>query len=209
MGNLKNLDKIVTEIEKELDEKEKFRELAIRSARSIIKLSGGAIRKMQRGGQAQSILEKAKGDALKLRRLLKKHPELSYTGYVENALQELAEGYIVLSIIKKRPLPLPSTIGVTNVAYIMGMGDAVGELRRFALLALTKGQVKKANEYLRLMEELFAALMTFDYPHAIVAVKRKQDVARGLIEKTRGEIVVSSRSKDLEEKLDKLQKKLK
>jgi translin len=209
MGNLKKLDTIVSEIEKELDRKEEVRELSIKSARSILRLSGSAIRKMQGGSNASPLLNKATKEALSLGKALKKHPELSYAGYVESALQELAEAGIVRSIIDNKPLPLPSAIGVTNTAYLLGMGDAIGELRRFALAALTKGNVKKANDYLRLMDELFAALMSFDYPHAIVAIRRKQDIARGLIEKTRGEIVVSSRSKELERKLVRLEKKLK
>lgn len=209
MAKLKKLDKIVAEIETELDEKEEVREQAIKSARSIIKLSGNAIRRMQRSTRSQHLLQKAKKEALQLRKILKDHPELTYTGYVESAFQELAEAYLVLAIIEKKPLPLPKAIGVTNTAYLLGMGDAVGELRRLALVALTKGQVKKANEHLRLMEELFSALMRFDYPHAIVAIRRKQDVARSLIEKTRSEILVSSRSKELESKIDNLRKRLK
>jgi len=163
---------------------------------------------MQQGSKARNMLEKSKKEAFKLRRILKEHPELAYTGYVETALQELAEAYIVFSIKERKPLPIPRVIGVTNTAYLLGMGDAVGELRRFAIYELTKGNVRKANEYLTLMEELFSSLMRFDYPHAIVAIRRKQDVARGLLEKTRGEILVSSRSKDLEKKIEKLHKKL-
>jgi translin len=209
MGKLRNLEKIVAVIENELDRKEKVREVSIKSARHITRQSSSAIKKMQMGANPTSILRKTKAEALELRRVLRKHPELEYSGYVETAFQELSEAFIISAIKNNKPLPLPASVGVTNTAYLLGMGDAIGELRRFALLALTKGHVKKANDYLNMMEELFSALMRFDYPQAIVAIRRKQDVARSLIEKTRGDILVSSRSRELERKIERLHKKLK
>ncbi len=208
MTNIKGLDNVVKRIETELDGKEKVREFSIKSARFITRQSGSAIKKMQSGGNPAHLLGRAKREALKLRSTIEEHPELAYTGYVENAFQELSEAFIVNAIRTRKPIPDPESIGVTETAYLLGIGDAVGELRRFALLALTKGNVNGASKYLGIMEELYSSLMRFDYPHAIVAIRRKQDIARSLIEKTRGDILVSSRSKELEKKLDKLQRKL-
>jgi translin len=208
MANMKGLDGVVKRIETELDEKEKVREFSIKSARFIARQSGSAIKRMQSGANPAQLLAKAKRETLKLRSTIDEHPELAYTGYVENAFQELSEAFIVHAIKGRKPIPRPESIGVTNTAYLLGMGDSVGEFRRFALLALTKGNVKSASKYLNIMEELYQALMRFDYPHAIVAIRRKQDIARSLIEKTRGDILVSSRSKELEKKLDRLQRKL-
>ena len=208
MSDLKKLESIVKEIETELDEKEEIREQSIKLSRSITRLSGSAIRMMQQSEEARRLLDSAKREAVKLTRMLGNHAEISYAGYVENALQELSEACIVSAVLRGEPMPMPRSIGATSTAYLLGMGDAVGEFRRFALLALTKGDVKRADHYLRVMEDLFAALMRFDYPHAIVAIRRKQDVARSLIEKTRGEILVSSRGKELERKIERLERKL-
>jgi translin len=208
MARLKKLDEIVKGIETELDKKEEARELSIKSARLITRMSGSAIRKMQQDEKVQDLLQKSRKEAQKLKQILNAHPELAYTGYVETAFQELSEAFIVSAIRNNKPLPSPKAINVTETAYLLGMGDAVGELRRFTIHELTKGNLKRAHEYMKLMEDLFHALMRFDYPHAIVAIRRKQDIARGLLEKTRGELLVSSRSRELERKIDRLHKRL-
>jgi len=64
------------------------------------------------------------------------------------------------------------------------------------------------ERYLEKMERILDSLMRFDYPTALVALKRKQDVARSLIEKTRGEVAVASRSQELADKLDAVRDKL-
>jgi translin len=97
---------------------------------------------------------------------------------------------------------------VTDTAYLLGLGDVVGELRRFSLEHLRQGDIKLASAYLEKMERIQDALMRFDYPTALVALKRKQDVARSLIEKTRGEVAVAARSQELADKLDAVRGKL-
>ena len=142
---------------------------------------------------------------MKLKSVLEDHPELYHAGFVENALQELAEAAIVHAIAKGMPLPSPREAGATDASYLLGLGDVVGELRRFALEALRRGDVAGAADHLKTMEDIFDALVRFDYPTALVALKRKQDVARSLIEKTRGEIAVATRGKALEDKIDRLE----
>jgi len=95
-----------------------------------------------------------------------------------------------------------------SIGDMVGLGDTVGELRRFALENLRRGDTRVAWSYLEKMERILDALMRFDYPTSLVALKRKQDIARGLIEKTRGEVAVAARSQELAEKLDAVRGKL-
>lgn len=201
---MKNLDVVVQKLESELDEKDQIREVAIKSSRAIVRLSGSVIRSTHTKETSQAALEELKDEVSRLTSLLSEHPELSYAGYVETAFQEYAEAGIVMSILEKDDVPSPEELGVQSVPYLLGLGDCVGELRRFCLDELKAGRVRDANRFLERMEDIFVALMRFDYPDAIVAIRRKQDVARSILEKTRGEVAVSASARSLEEKLDQV-----
>jgi len=205
---VKNLDDVIEEIESRLDEKDEVRELTIKSSRTIARLSGSAIQGMHRGLDVDTQLQETREEILKLRSLLKDHPDLYHTGIVENAMQEACEAFLVHAILEAEALPSPKDIGVTDTAFLLGLGDVVGELRRFSLEHLRRGEIKLASSFLEKMERILDALMRFDYPTALVALKRKQDVARSLIEKTRGEVAVAARSQELADKLDAVRGKL-
>ncbi len=205
---VKNLRDIIGEIEARLDEKDEVRELALKSSRAIARLSGAAIHGLHKGEDSGAPLREAKEEAMKLRSVLEDHLDLYHSGFVENALQELCEATIVHAIAHGKPLPSPRDCGATDASYLLGLGDAVGELRRFALEELRRGNVSGAGEHLKKMEDIFDVLIRFDYPTALVALKRKQDVARSLIEKTRGEVAVATRGKALEDKLDRVEGRL-
>ena len=96
-------------------------------------------------------------------------------------------------------MPEPEELGITNEAYLLGIGDVIGEVRRMCVDSLRHGEMEKASKYLSTIEELYEFLMRFHYPAGMVAIKRKQDVARGVLEKTRGEIAVAIRAHALEQ----------
>jgi len=205
---VKNLDDVIGQIETRLDEKDEVRELTIKSSRTIARLSGSVIQGMHRGQDVGVQLQEAREEVFKLKSLLEDHPDLYHTGIVENAMQEACEAFLVHAILDAQALPSPKELGVTDTSYLLGLGDVVGELRRFSLEHLRRGDVKIASAFLEKMERILDALMRFDYPTALVALKRKQDVARGLIEKTRGEVAVAARSQELADKLDAVLGKL-
>jgi len=97
---------------------------------------------------------------------------------------------------------------VTGPAYLLGMADAIGELRRFALEELRNARIDEAVAHLEMMEEMFLVIMRFDYPDALVPIRRKQDVARSLLERTRGDVAVAVSSRRLESRLEELNRKL-
>jgi translin len=205
---MKNLDDVIEGIEGRLDEKDEVRELTIKSSRTIARLSGSAIQGMHRGQEVGPQLQETREEILKLRSLLNDHPDLYHTGTVENAMQEACEAFLVHAILDADALQSPKELGVTDTAYLLGLGDVVGELRRFSLEHLRHGDIKLASAFLEKMERILDALMRFDYPTALVALRRKQDVARSLIEKTRGEVAVAARSQELADKLDAVRGKL-
>jgi len=205
---VKNLDEVIGDIEARLDDKDEVRELAIKSSRTIARLSGTAIQGMHRGEDVDGTLRETREEVMKLRSLLDGHPDLSRAGFVENAMQEACESFLVHAILEADRLQAPKELGVTDTAYLLGLGDVVGELRRFALEHLRRGDIVQASSFLEKMERILDALMRFDYPTALVALKRKQDIARSLIEKTRGEVAVAAGNQALADKLDAVRGKL-
>ncbi len=203
-----NLDEIAGEIEAELDEKDEIREVALKSSRAIMRLSGSALRQILKGEDESKNLDAAREEAHRLSGVLSGHPDIYYSGFVENAFQELTEVNILRCILRDEPLKRPKDIGVHTVSYLLGLGDVVGELRRIALDSLIEGDVPKAQDCLKKMETIYDTIIRFDYPSALVAIRRKQDIARSLIEKTRGEIAVAARGRALETKIEDLRKKV-
>jgi len=204
---LRDLDRIVAHLEKGLDEKDRIREASLRAARSITRLASTAIRGMHRGEEVEKEVKALRAEVAALSKSLRNHPEFWMGGTVEGALQEVSEAAIVHAILQDRPLPGPDELGVTGAAYVLGLGDSIGELRRLALDRMRVGKFDEANRFVDAMEEMYHALLRFEYPDAIVAVRHKQDVARSLLERTRGELAVAARSAELERKLAQLSRR--
>ncbi len=204
---MKNLEEVVLRIEAELDEKDQVREIALKSSRAVVRLSGAILRGLHRSEPAGEQLNVLKDEATRLRSLLADHPELEHAGYVSSAFQEYAEVGQIMSLLEKGDVPSPEELGVGSAPYLMGLGDSIGELRRFCLEELKSGRVGRANEILDLMEDLLTALMRFDYPDAIVPLRHKQDVARSLLEKTRGEVAVATSAYALHGKIEEVLRK--
>jgi len=141
---------------------------------------------------AENYIKQASAKLAQLYDFTKDHPDIFHAGFVENAAQEFVEIHCLYNIMKGQDLPDPDTIQTTYSAYLLGLCDVVGELRRGALDFMLEGNTAKANEYLQHMDRIYDAIMSFDYPSALVPIKKKQDMVRGLIEKTRGELVVSN-----------------
>ncbi len=108
-----------------------------------------------------------------------------------DALQEAAEAVLLGAVSEGLPLPGPADLAIDPEPYLLGLGDVVGELRRRVLDDLGRDDLDAAEEDLRLMERLTRSLARFDTTRAIVPLKPKQDTARALLERTRGEVVMA------------------
>ncbi len=199
---MKNLDEIAEKIEADMDEKDEVREVALKSSRSVIRLCSSAIRMIHKDAdKATEYIDEAKEELHRLRGITNDFPALFHSGFVETAMQEFVEAKVLNAIIHNEDIPDPDSLGVTSEGYLLGMGDVIGELRRRAVDNLRHGNMEISSDCLDMMEELYEFLMRFHYPSSMVAIKRKQDIARGVIEKTRGEVAVSMRAHSLERKI--------
>jgi translin len=112
-------------------------------------------------------------------------------GLAQDAIQEAVEATLLGAVADARAFPGPEELGVEPEPYLLGLGDVVGEVRRLALRALAEGHVDRAETYLALMERLYQTLMRFEAPRGIIQLKPKQDAARSLVERTRGEVTMA------------------
>ena len=201
---MKNLDKIVDKIEKNIDDKDKIREKALKSSREIIIGCRKAIQLIHQKLMKDALvnIKKANSKLQDLYSLTESHPELHHAGFVENAAQELVEAHCFYNIMKGKELPDPDEIKTTYSSYLMGLCDLVGELRRTALDSIRAGKTKNADNYLNMMEKIYDVIIRFDYPSGLIPIKKKQDMVRNLIERTRGELAVASCERRIEYRTD-------
>ena len=199
---MKNLDGIIEKIDHHIGEKEKIREDALKTSRDIIIYCRRGIQQLHRDqmDEAENYIKQASAKLAQLYDFTKDHPDIFHAGFVENAAQEFVEIHCLYNIMKGQDLPDPDTIQTTYSAYLLGLCDVVGELRRGALDFMLEGNTTKANEYLQHMDQIYDAIMSFDYPSALIPIKKKQDMVRSLIEKTRGELVVSNCERRINER---------
>jgi translin len=198
---MRDLKRIARAVEKEMDKKDRAREHAIRTSREMIRESKKIIHGIHNGDNVSHLMRRSDEMVRELRKALHQHPDLLHSGFVLDGLQEHAEAFIFEAAAFGKKVPNHNDLGVPPEAYILGLGDVMGELRRLVLTELKKGDIEAAEKHLASMETTFEVLMGFNYPDSLVPVRRKQDVARGLIERTRGEVTMASRTISLERKL--------
>jgi len=115
------------------------------------------------------------------------------------ALQEYAEANIFQGLIHESRFVTPDEIKVPSVDYVLGLADVIGEYRRLVLDVLREGDAEKGEKCLQTMDEIYIELMAMDEAYMFVpGLRRKCDVARRIIETTRGDITQEVRRKSLE-----------
>ena len=202
------LDLICEQVRREFDQKTALREEALKQARELTRHASLAIRAIHReeDTEAQSEIDQARELAHALTNTLKtKHPDLFFAGYAQDAIKEYCEACLTVAMIKGEALPTPQELGAEPPAYLNGLTETLGELRRRCLDLLRPGYSAEVERLLALMDDVFTQLLTMDYPDAITdGLRRRTDLARGIIERTRADITVSFRQNEFERKLDRL-----
>jgi translin len=205
------LDVIGDRIRGHLEEKNAARDRALQQSRMLIRHCSMAIRAAHRDERPEAWAEIGAAGELKeqLRQGLAPYPDLFHAGYTQDALKEFAEASIVYAILGGEPLPEPETIGVDNAAYLCGLGEAAGELRRRVLDILRRDQVAEAERLLGVMDDIYGLLVTVDFPDAITGnLRRITDMVRGVVERTRGDLTTTFQQQELKAALQRVEKDL-
>jgi translin len=194
------LAEIAEDARRALDESNAAREETLALSREIIRTSANTIRAVHRAEfeQAAAMLAQARAAAERLRERLRGKPGIYGAGYVHDCQKELAEAALTLALVKGDPVPGPAELGVEFPAFLNGMGETVGELRRHVLDVIRGGDVERGEALLQKMDDIYSALVTFDYPDALTGgLRRTTDAVRGILEKTRGDLTTSLRQDQL------------
>ena len=208
MMPLSNLESILQEVKNELMQKNKIREETHESMRKATSLSKQAILLIhqKKYEEAEKLIAEAKEKISNLQRLSEDCPEIIYGGMFSAALQEYSEARIFFALLKESRFVTPAEINVPSTDYVLGLADVIGEYRRLALDNLREGEVKKGEECLQIMDQVFIQLLALDEAYMLVpGLRHKSDIARRIIETTRGDITVEVRRKSLEDYLRKFE----
>lgn len=211
MSELKELDGIGERIIVYLDGKNAARDLALQRSRTMIRHCATAIRAAHRDERELSLnhLEQARKIKEALSEELEAYPDLYHAGYTQDAFKEYAEASIVYALFSDEPLPDPDELNMEYAAYLGGLGEATGELRRRTLDILRHNRADEAERLLQMMDEIYGLLVTVDFPDAITGkLRRLTDVVRGIVERTRGDLTTSLRQDDLKTALQAMQDRL-
>ena len=203
------LKTVLSEARKELTYKDKVRESTYRDLRKATSLSKQAILLIhqRRLKEAEKFVEKARKTISRVNDLSATHPSIIYCGLYSAALQEYSEANIFLKLVQESRFITPKEINVTSNDYVLGLADVIGECRRSALDALREGDTKKSEQYLRTMDQIYIELTAMDESYMLVpGLRRKCDVARKIIEITRGDITQEIRRNELEKHLRQFEK---
>lgn len=202
------LEQILDGVRDAMDAANRAREHALSLSREIIRHAAGSVRATHRGefGLAETLLAEAGDRVGELREALREHPSIYWTGYVQDAQKEFAEAAVTLALVCGDGPPGPDEIQVESAAYLNGLGEAVGELRRHFLDLLRRGDVVRAEEVLSTMDDVYDGLVTFDYPDALTAgLRRTCDMVRGVLERSRGDLTAAIRQEHLQDVLRRVE----
>lgn len=192
-------------------QKHAARERALQLSRTTTQLSANAIRSAHRHqfDEARSLLDTAKSRVAEMKEIQQDQPDIYYAGFVQDAQKEYVEANATLAFITGAPLPRPEDLGIAYAAYLNGLGEAIGEMRRYLLDSLRRGDASRCEELLDLMDQIYTQLFTMDFPEAITGgLRRTTDAMRGILERTRGDLTTALRQQNLEQRLTQLWERL-
>jgi translin len=208
---LYNIDTIGREAIDHLALKHAARERALPKSRAAVRYCANSIRATHRQEfrMAEELMSQAASLLAEMTIDLRDHQDIYYAGFVQDAQKEYAEAITFNALAQHRSLPLPDELSISYAAYLNGLAEAVGELRRYVLDQLRHSNYDDCEIFLRYMDDIYALLISVDFPDAITSgLRRTTDAARGILEKTRGDLTAAISQAHLQQSMVKLQQEL-
>ncbi len=211
MNTKEQLDAISSAAHGYFSAQNQAREKALPLCRQMIQNSGNAIRSAHRQNTeaARQLLDANRSLNEELLTAVSDSDEMRQAGFIHDAQKEYAEACLTFALIQGASLPEARDLGVSMPAYLNGLGETVGELRRFILDSLRRGDTTRCESLLDAMDDIYGVLMGMDYPNMVThGLRRNSDAARGLIERTRGDLTTALRQDALEERLAQFERRI-
>jgi len=194
LGRSDELADLIEPVRTELDAAHRAREVGLAACRRTIRACGQAIRAVHRGeADRVTVFSAEAAEALReAQTVLRPHPAVAFAGFLHDAEKEYAEAVLTASLVEGSSLPTPSAVGVEASAWLCGLCEAASELRRHLLDRLRAGEVARAEELLRAMEDVYDLLVTVDYPDALtIGLRRSTDALRAVLERSRADLTTT------------------
>jgi translin len=191
---MKTLETIVEAIREEWTQQDQVRDLTLQRSRLLIRHCANSIRATHRReyDEARALLHEAAQAAEIMQAEAAPFGDIASAGYLLDALKEYAEAALVLAFVTEGELPDPASLGMPNAPYLNGLGEAAGELRRYALDAMRRDDLEQAERMLESMDEIYIHLVTMDFPDTLTrGLRRTTDMVRGVTERTRGDLTTA------------------
>ena len=199
-----DLSQIGAAVIEELTERNLDREQALSVSREVIRFSANAIRAVHRGefDDARELINKGDARLREADHIRDSSPSIFNAGFMNDARKEFTEANVTLAVISGAAIPSISELKVDAAAYINGMAEVIGELRRYILDALRRDAVDGCPEFMDIMDEMYSVLVTIDFPEGVTSgLRRNTDAMRGVLERTRGDLTMALRQHSLEARL--------
>ncbi|MCH7713986.1 MAG: haloacid dehalogenase [Chloroflexi bacterium] len=180
------------------------REQALPASREVIRFSANAIRAVHRGEfeEARQLLDRAAQRLKDTEAIREENPEIYFAGFMIDARKEYTEAHVTLAVLSGQKLPKPQDLGVEPSAFLNGMAEVIGEVRRYILDSLRRDSFDGCQEFMDVMDEIYSILVTVDFPEAVTGgLRHSTDQMRGVLERTRGDLTMALRQHKLEAQL--------
>jgi translin len=193
--------------QRRFEDKTSAREKALGASRRSIRASANAIRAIHRGelDQAHNLMEESRSAIASGREAVRDaHPDVYFAGFLQDAQKEYAEARLTEAVVTGADLPSPDELDVELAPYLNGMAESIGEGRRAILDLLRRGEVDRSEQILGAMEDIYYVLVSMDFPDAITGnLRRSTDVARSIMERTRGDLSITLVQRRLQDALER------
>ncbi len=205
------LDMIADQIRTSFTNKDTVREKVLPLCRDAIRCCSQSIRAVHRQEfeRAGELLVSARGLINNACAEASTCEDFGLGGYIRDAQKEYAEASLTLAIVTRKELPATADLRVADSSYLNGMGEAAGELRRYLLDSMRRGDISRGDELLSAMDDIYSVMVTMDFPDAITgSLRRTTDMVRGVLEKTRSDLALVVTQDNLRQQLNELESRL-
>ncbi|MEJ2250242.1 MAG: haloacid dehalogenase [Candidatus Lokiarchaeota archaeon] len=203
-----NLEDNFSKVTTFLDSIDGSREEILKISRQITRKCSVAIKSIHRAefDLSKEKIENIQEELKTLRNLVNKNPGYFFK-YLKIPEQEFAEAICLYAFIKGKEIPNHKDLNIDALNYALGLADVIGELRRYILDNIRKAKTNNLDVFLDIMEDIHTQLFSLDYPSGLTKdLRHKTDIARTLLEKTRGDISLSVQMNKLKDNLEEILK---
>jgi len=205
LARREELAALAAPLRERLDAANAAREKGLAAARRTIQFCSQSIRATHRldWDQAADLADNAEGALREAQEGLRPFPQLAASGPLHDAAKEYAEARLTLALAADRPLPSAEDLCVADASWLNGLAEAASELRRHLLDRLRAGQMNQSERLLTAMDDVYALLVTVDYPDALTGgLRRTTDALRPVLERTRGDLTTTILQQRLQQAIE-------